>query len=79
MSLLDFDKKEPEIKKLHKFNTTDFELKTLFSIINSLKPKKTRIDIDETPRVITKDFNPTLRGPNIKLTDSKEKDFFEGL
>lgn len=75
MSLLDFDEKEPEIKKLKQFNTTDFELKTLFSIINSLKPKKTRIDIDETPRVITKDFNPTLKGPDIKLTDSKEKDY----
>ena len=75
MSLLDFDKKEPEIKKLKQFNATDFELKTMFSIINSLNPKKTRIDIDETPRVITKDFNPTLRGPDIKLTDSRERDY----
>ena len=75
MSLLDFEKKEPEIKKIKQFNATDFELKTLFSILNSINPKKTRIDLDETPRVITKDFNPTLRGPDIKLTDKTEKEY----
>lgn len=53
-----------------------FELKTIFSFIDALEPKSLTIDIDERLREIKDlEFNPTIRNPNIHLTDKLGREF----
>lgn len=48
-----------------------FELQSLFRLIDALEPREMRVQIDETYKRIEKlEFNPTISGPNIVLKDN---------
>jgi hypothetical protein len=76
------------IKDLHKlkyvydstaqngYNGMQFELKNIFSLVESMEPKEMKVTIDDSYKKLEKlEFNPTISGPNIVFKDKLRRDF----
>jgi hypothetical protein len=58
------------------YTRMQFELKSIFSLIESLEPKEMKIMIDDIYKKLEKlEFNPTISGPNISFKDKLGRDF----
>lgn len=53
-----------------------FELRSIFALIESMEPKELKITIDDSFKKLEKlEFNPTISGPNISMRDKLRRDF----
>ncbi|NYZ80141.1 hypothetical protein H0N95_02725 [Candidatus Micrarchaeota archaeon] len=75
MTLMDFDKKQSNYQQLKKANASELELRVIFSFIHALEPKETLMNIEETPRVITEAFSPTIKEPDVEVTDKMTREY----
>ena len=58
------------------YNRMQFELRNIFSLVESLEPKEMKVTIDDAYKRLEKlEFNPTISGPNIVFKDRIRRDF----
>jgi hypothetical protein len=63
-------------RRANDYNEMQFELRTIFKLIEMLEPKEMKVSIDDTYKKVEKlEFNPTISGPNIVVRDRLRRDF----
>ncbi|MEM4221806.1 MAG: hypothetical protein QW097_00005, partial [archaeon] len=59
-----------DLRKISNTSEKEFEINTIFKIIQAFRPRDVKIQIDDAFKKIDKlTFNPTISGPNILLKD----------